>query len=118
MLKKTNRLTKDKDFGNVFSPLVGRQKSSYDNLTGIKAIANNLQYSRFGIMVGTKISKKAVIRNKIKRQIREIVRKNLSSIKTGHDYIIITQPAVKDKGYKEIEESIRGNFKKLRLYNA
>jgi ribonuclease P protein component len=118
MLKKINRLTKDKNFNNVFNPSAGRSKSSYDKITGVKAAANKEECSRFGVLVGTKISKKAVIRNKIKRQIREIIRKNLKNIKSGYDYIIITQPAIKDKGYREIEESMCGNFKKLGLYGG
>lgn len=118
MLKKINRLTKDRDFDNIFNPLAGKSRSSYDKITGIRAVANKTEYSRFGILVGVKISKKAVVRNKIKRQIREIIKENLKNIKSGYDYIIITQLAIKDKGYQKIEESICGNFKKLGLYGS
>ena len=112
MLKKQNQLTKDKEFDNVFK----NGRSSYDKIIGFKVIANKLNDSRFGILVSTKISKKAVERNRLKRQIREIIRLDLNSIKSGYDFIIITLPPVLDKTYEEIEKSISNHFKKLKLY--
>lgn len=111
MLKKIYRLTKDKDFKRVFQ----KGSSSFDKMLGIKAVENGKRYSRFGILVGTKVSKQAVIRNKIKRQIREIIKLDLKNIKSGFDYVIISLPAVDGKFYKEIEESVKNNFKKLTL---
>ncbi len=113
MLNKINRLTKDKDFDNVFK----NGKSSYDKLIGVKAIQNQLENSRFGILISTKVSKKAVERNKIKRQIREIIRLQPDKIKFGYDIVIITLPAVLGKSYQEIKGSINCHFKRLGLYN-
>ncbi len=111
MLKKIYRLTKDKDFNRVFK----KGNSSFNKILGIKAVKNSLEYSRFGILVGAKISKKAVLRNKIKRQIREIIKLDLKNIKSGFDYVIISLPAIAGKSYKEIEESVRNNIKRLKL---
>lgn len=112
MLKKQNQLTKDKEFDNVFK----NGKSSYDKIIGIKVIANNSDNSRFGILISTKISKKAIERNKIKRQIREIIRLDLEKILSGYDFIIITLAPVLGKTYQELEKSIHNHFKKLKLY--
>ena len=112
MLNKINRLIKDKDFDNVFK----NGKSSYDKLIGVKAIQNQLENSRFGILISAKVSKKAVERNKIKRQIREIIRLQLDKIKSSYDIVIITLPAVLGKSYQEIEGSVIGHLKKLGLY--
>ncbi|MCK4553470.1 ribonuclease P protein component [Candidatus Parcubacteria bacterium] len=113
MLNKINRLTKDKDFDNIFK----NGKSSYDKLIGVKAIQNQLGNSRFGILVSAKVSKKAVERNKIKRQIREIIKLQLNKIKLGYDVVIITLPAILGKSYQEIERSVISHLKKLGLYN-
>jgi ribonuclease P protein component len=113
MLKKVNRLTKDKEFNNVFK--IG--KSSYDKITGVRVVANRLNYNRFGILIGAKTSKRATERNKIKRQIREIIRLRLDRMRTGFDCIIIGLTEIVDKNHKEIEKSIDGHFKKLGLYN-
>jgi len=112
MLPKINRLTKDKDFDNVFK----NGKSSYDKLIGVKAIKNQLENSRFGILVSTKVSKKAVERNKIKRQIREIVRLQLDAIKPCYDVVIVTLPAILGKSYQEIKRSVSGHFRRMGLY--
>lgn len=112
MLKKIHRLTKDKDFDNIFK----NGRSSYNKILGIKATASQQVDSRFGIVVSAKISKKAVERNKIKRQIREIIRARLDKIKSGYDIMIISLPDILGKNYQEIEESINRHFKRLGLY--
>ena len=112
MLSKINRLTKDKDFDNVFKS----GKSSYDKLIGVKAEQNQTENSRFGILVSAKVSKKAVERNKIKRQIREVIRLQLEQIKSGYDVVIITLPVILGKDYQEIERSVNGCFRRLGVY--
>ena len=57
MLKKINRLTKQKDFEKVFK----NGQSVYDGKLGIKALANNLPENRYGIIISAKVSKKAVV---------------------------------------------------------
>lgn len=112
MLNKINRLTKDKDFNNVWK----RGQANFNKIIGVKIAANQQSSSRFGILVSVKISKKAVERNKIKRRIREIIRLRLDKIKPGYDVIIITLPSILNKNYQEIEESIDRHFRRLGLY--
>ncbi len=112
MFKKENRLTKNKEFDNVWR--AGR--SSFDKILGVKAIQNNLSSNRFGILVGSKVSKKAVERNKIKRRIREAVKLQLKEIKSGLDIMIVALPESRGKEFLEIKESIENGFKKLKLF--
>lgn len=100
MLPKKHRLVKEKDFQGVFK----KGKSFFTAELGIKVLANNLDVSRFGISVGLKISKKAVVRNKIKRRLREVFRLKLAQIKPGYDFVIIALPGIVDKKYQEIDE--------------
>ena len=112
MLKKENQLKKDKEFDKVFK----NGRSSFSKILGIKAVANRLEMSRFGILVSNKISQKAVERNQIKRWIREAIRLQVLKIKPGFDVVVITLPPILGSGYKEIEKAIGYNFKKLGLY--
>lgn len=112
MLKKINRLTKDKEFDHAFK----KGRSSYDKIVGVKAVANDLEINRFGVLISVKVSKKAVIRNKIKRQIREIIRLEMDKLKPGRDCVIICLPGIADKKYEEIKKSILWHFKKLGMY--
>ena len=112
MLKKENQLKKDKEFDKVFK----NGRSSFSKILGIKAVANRLEMSRFGILVSNKISQKAVERNKIKRQIREVIRLQVPGIKPGFDVVIFTLSPILGSTYQEIEKSITYSFKKLGLY--
>jgi len=116
MLNKSNRLTKDKEFDNVFNPRFGRKKTSFDKIIGIKMVPNQINHSRFGILISVKVSKKAVIRNKIKRQIRDIISMQLDKIKQEYDCVIICLPEIAGKEHKEIEKSLIGHFKRIGIY--
>lgn len=111
MLDKSNRITKDKEFEAIFKG----GKGAYSKILGIKTISNKLEDSRFGILVSTKVSKKAVIRNRIKRQIREIIRLKLEEITRGQDCVIITLPQIKEADLKQIENALMFCLKRLRL---
>ncbi|MBU0619734.1 ribonuclease P protein component [Patescibacteria group bacterium] len=112
MFKRINRLTKNKEFDNVFA----NGRSSYDKIIGVKLVFNKLDKNRFGILVGMKISKKAVQRNKITRQVREIICSKLPFMKTGYDCVIITLPPILGKKYQIIDKSIEDHFRWLKLY--
>ena len=90
-------------------------KSFFSKTVGVKALKNNLDVSRFAIAIGLKVSKKAVKRNRVKRQLREVLRLNLEKIKPGYDVMIVCLPAVLDKKYEELEKDVFNAFKKLEL---
>lgn len=111
MLKKENRLKKKKDFDAIFKEW--KFKRSLFILLGIKK--NDLNYSRFGIIVSKKIAKKAVVRNKIKRKIREILRNRIKEIDRGYDVVIIPSKEIVDKNYQEIKISLERGLKKIKI---
>ena len=111
MFAKENRLTKDKEFDAVFK----KGRSSYDKILGVKALKNDLSLNRFGILISVKVSKKAVERNKLKRQIREILKNIQINSKDFFDIVVISLPSSLGKEFKDLENSIKFNFKKLKL---
>ena len=111
MLSEINRLKKKKDFEKVFK----KGKSFKEDFLILKIISNNLEVSRFGFIVSQKISKRASLRNKIKRRLRESVRLRLLKIKKGIDGVLITSPGLETKDFWEIEKSIDKLFKKAKL---
>lgn len=60
--------------------------------------------SRFGFIISTKISKKAVVRNKIKRTMSETIRKNIDKLKKGHDVLFLVKPSIVKLESKDIEK--------------
>ncbi len=111
MLNKRNRLTKQKDFDHVFQ----KGLSGFDKNLGAKIVKNNFQENRFGVIVSSKVSKKAVERNKTKRRIREIIKNHLDKIAPGFDIVIVVLPESQKKSFKELENSFLKNLKKLKL---
>lgn len=111
MLAKKNRLVKEKDFKETFRS--GR--SFFFKNLGIKAVKNKLEVNRYGIIISTKISKKAVERNKLKRQIRQIIKSLDKKTISGFDLIIITLPGVINRDYFEIKKELKDGFIKLKL---
>ena len=65
------------------------------------------------IIVSLKVSKKAVDRNKVKRRIREILRK--VDIRRGIDLVVMTNKEILTKSFKEVEEALILNLTRLGL---
>lgn len=114
MLPKENRLKGAKSFDKVKSEGKVIQSKNF----GL-AMLNRKDKgpARFGIIVSTKISKKAVLRNKIKRVIRESLRGMLEKIKPGFDIVFLVKKKIKDEDSDRIEEEILSAFKKGDLFN-
>lgn len=111
MLPKKNRLKK-KDFEKVFKTGRGLK----EDFLFLKTVKNNLKESRFGFIIPQKISKKAALRNKIKRRLRELVRIKLPKIKKGVDVILVANPGLEVKDFWEIEDILNKIFKKAKLF--
>jgi len=105
MLALNNRLKKQKDFENVFKNGKGFKKK----FLYLKINKNGLEFTRFGFVVSTKVSKKAVERNRLKRIFRDIVRKNLERVVPGLDAVIVANPGIEIKR-EVIEESLNTLF--------
>lgn len=60
---------------------------------------------RFAFVVSSKISKKAVIRNKIRRRLSEGIRELLNKIKEG-DYIFFVKKKIIDKSATQVKEEL------------
>ena len=78
----------------------------------IYAYGSKGRTSRLGLTVSTKIGK-AVIRNKIRRRLREIYRTNREMIKDGYDIVIVARHRSRSAGYRELEEEFKRIAEKL-----
>ena len=115
MLPKKNRIKKKKDFEVIFRGAVKPSQSFKNNLFILKTVKNNLGINRFGFIVSLKVSKKATIRNKIRRRLVEAVRPRIKDIKVGADIVLIALPGIEKKRLSEIEEAIDNTLIKVKL---
>ncbi len=109
MLPKANRLKKSKDFEQVFK----KGRFFKENFLSLKVVPNSFKNSRFGFVVSQKVSKKAVIRNKIKRWLRAAILLRIKKIEITQkpmDIIIIVNSGSKIKNFQEIKETINKIF--------
>ncbi|GAB4474314.1 MAG: hypothetical protein OHK0037_35140 [Elainellaceae cyanobacterium] len=65
------------------------------------------QPTRIGITVSTKVSKRAVVRNRIKRRIRAALRDLLPGFATDWMIVVIVQPVAVKCNYKEILQELK-----------
>lgn len=71
---------------------------------------------RFSFIVSTKLSKKAVQRNHIKRLLSESLREVWSKIKPGFDGVFLGKKSLIGKTKMEIEEEIKRVFLEIGLF--
>ncbi|SRR6056297_248807 len=115
MLKKKNRLKNKKDFEKIF-----KQGESFKNkFLIVKIDENKLNFPRIGIVVSKKVSKRSVVRNKIKRRLREIVKEKIKKLKNKKiDCIFIVLPEARNKNFKETEKVVENLFKKIETFSS
>lgn len=111
MLPQAHRLRLEKDIKTLFA----RGKSVFGTFVGIKYRFNRLPISRFAVVAGIKVSKKAVIRNRLKRQVRAIIHEMLPYISPGYDVLLYLKPFTVEKSFKELQKEIQTGFKKAKL---
>ncbi len=112
MLAKQSRLVKEKDFQKTFK----QGKSFYAKFLGVKAMANQSLANRYGIIVSTKVSKKSVERNKLKRQIRAVLKDFDQRLAGGHDLIIMVLPEALKQEFIVLKQELETILLKLRLF--
>ena len=86
-------------------------RSWANNLVVMKALPNGLTSSRCGFSVSRRVGK-AVIRNRVKRRLREILR--AAPLEPGWDIVFVARPAA-NTSYANLEKSVTGLLSKAGL---
>lgn len=109
-MKDYERLTKNFEFKNVYK--AGRRQSGpFFNMYTLK---KNKGTIRLGISVSKRVGK-SVVRNKVKRRLREAFRKNVSDVRKGFDIVISAKPAISLADFTQIEKELTRLLKRGRL---
>ena len=89
-------------------------KAWVNNLIVMKALPNECEFSRYGFSV-TKNIGKAVVRNRIRRLLREISR--ITPVKPGWDIVFIARPSAVTSDYHELRKSVETLLLRAHLIN-
>lgn len=100
-MKKINIVKKNKEFKKILD----KRKTIGNKYMVIYYNDNEFNRNRYGISVSKKLGN-AVTRNKIKRQIKNIIDKNENLFKKYQDYIIIMKKPFLDLNFEEKEKSV------------
>ena len=102
MLPKANRLP-----SSFIPQIIHQGKRARDKFITLFFINNTSANTRFAIIIPQSTDKRSVVRNKIKRTIRESIRKQLNLITPGWDVVIMINKQ-KDiiKDYSNIENEL------------
>jgi ribonuclease P protein component len=103
MLKRENRLSK-------IVRGVG-EKKYFSPLFHVRVSENNTDKARFGFVVSKKIDKRAVVRNKTKRVLREAAKALIDRV-LGKDIIIIAKKELSPKEKEEVKKELGNIFDK------
>ncbi len=109
-MNKVYSLRKNEDFKKIY-----KSGKNYWNRNLILYVRkNSLNYNRVGYSITKKIGN-SVVRNKVRRRMKEIYRLNLLNIEQGYDFIFIPKRNVTDISYKELESAMLHIIKLTKL---
>ena len=114
--QKLARLRKARDFQRVRQQ--GRSVGS--SLLTLGWIANDLALCRCGYVVGKRVGKSAVARNRVKRRLREILRLQIKAgqVIPGFDLVLIARAGAAQATYQQLATDVTHLLRRARLWRA
>jgi ribonuclease P protein component len=90
-------LSRPKDF----TAIGGTGTTRSHPLFTARFLRTDLETTRFGLSTGRKLGG-AVVRNRVRRRIREVLRGMAPSVQPGWDVLIIARPAIVDSDHEAL----------------
>ena len=129
-LSKQNRLGSSRDFGRVhrqgkrgatqnlaIRALKHRKHLSADgHPSALLCASRHDMESQFGISISRKVSKRAVVRNRIKRQIKAAIREQISQLQSGWQVVIVVRAAAVECEFDDFLRELEYLFKEVGLW--
>ncbi len=104
-MRKKYRLHGRRDFQAAYN----NGQTWTNELLVLKALANGLPHNRFGFAVGKRLGR-AVIRNRLRRQLREVVRQ--LPVTEGYDVIVVARKPTLEADFWQLQASAVSLFKR------
>ena len=106
----TTSLNKNHEFRRLYN----KGKNAASRCVVVYCGRNGRAENRLGITVSAKLGD-AVQRNRIRRRLKEIYRKNEQTLRTGYDIVIVARMQSRHVRFSELEASVLYLLKKLGL---
>lgn len=111
-MNKTGRLRKNYEFRYVYNA----GKVYANNLIVMYIVSNKSSCNKTGFSVSKKVGN-SVIRNKVRRRMKESYRLNSERIKKGYNIVFVSRVKASRSSYAEIEKAMLSLFKRAQLIN-
>ncbi|CAM3631263.1 ribonuclease P protein component [Marinicrinis lubricantis] len=112
-MQKKYRLAKREHFHIVFK--YGKSVVNHQFVLYYRS-SRHIEHFRLGVSVSKKIGN-AVVRNRIRRKMKEIVRLHKDEVARGYDLIMIARKPVTEMDYHQMEKSILHILRKASIIN-
>ena len=120
-LPKTHRLRETRDYRAVYEQGIRRYSPHLTLIALHERKPEGAVYTpktQVGISISKKVSKKAVVRNRIKRQIKGVIRANLSAIAPGWKVVIVVKPKAIECKYEHFLRELEELLKQAKIING
>ena len=97
-----------------FRRIYARGKSAVSPCVVVYCRKNRLGTNRVGFTVSKKMGK-AVVRNRVRRRLREIMRLNSDRLEQGYDLILVARGRAIEAEYRQIESDVLSCCGRLHL---
>ena len=108
-IRPDQRIRRFRDFQTLRKSRIARAHP----LIALRAVPNELPYHRFGFVVSKRVSKLAVVRNRVRRRMKEAVRRFPWG--EGWDLLIIARAGAGDAAFADLRDAIERLAVRLRL---
>ena len=99
---------------HLFRRAYNRGKSAADSRLALYVRGNGRRENRLGLTVSTKVGC-AVVRNRVRRRLREIYRLNEDRLVSGTDVVVVARVRAASSQYRQLEHSFLKLADKLEL---
>ncbi len=90
-----------------------KRQSQHNSSFGIYVAKNDQTFARLGLVVSKKVSKKAVVRNTIKRRVRELFREQAADF-GAIDYVVVAKTPLQQLAPKQFISELESVLVKAR----
>lgn len=111
-MKSENRLKKRKHFNYIYK----KGESRFSAFVQLVFIKSKIKPFKVGFSVSKKIGK-SVVRNKVKRRMKEAFFELSGKINQNYNYILVAKEGIENLEYSQIKQELKSVFTKANLYD-
>ena len=101
--------------GQRISEIHKKGRSAVNNLLVMRLLPNGLDHNRYCFVAGKRVGK-AVVRNRVKRRLRELVR--CSHTQPGWDVVLVARRGAGESDFQHLKDAVRNLLRRTKLVES